>query len=287
MLRAAATLLMLLIVSPGWPAVGAETPEVEILSPEEIDDAVPEGHALTGKQIYEKYQDTRLVSGIQFQKVVSTDPGGSEQTSRFWVRWKDFRDEDNKPVDGVIAKTVVHFLDPYDMRHTGVLMVANSGRDPDQFVYQPSTRKVRRVKLDGVGVGGTDFQYSDIAFNNLEAAEYVRQPDEEFQGRPVFVVEATLKPFINAEYRTTVAYFEQEHYIPLHIIYRDESGQMVREMTADASSIKQFGEAWVATESLMVNQKEDTSTRVYIEKLEPNVELADQLFSVFRLHLKQ
>jgi hypothetical protein len=271
----------------GAPPAAGETAAIDLPTRAEIEDAVPEGSSITGREIYEKYHERRVMAGIQYQTVISRDPGGDEQRSRFWVRWKDFRDEDNKPVDGVIAKTVVHFLDPFDLRHTGILVITNADRDPDQFVYQPSARRVRRVKLQGVGVGGTDFSFDDIAFNNLEAAEYVRLADEDLDGVRVYVVESTLKPFIETEYRTSTVWFEQEHYIPLRALYRDESGVPIKESRALHSSIKQFGGTWIATEVSMSNLKEGTSSILLVEKLDPNLQLADRLFNVFRLHLNR
>jgi hypothetical protein len=269
-----------------WPAAAsAEAAAIDLPTQEEIEDAVPEGASLTGREIYERFHEQRILSGIQYQSVISRDPSGAEQRSRFWVRWKDYRDENNEPVDGVIAKTVVKFLDPFDMRHTGLLVVTNKGRDPDQFIYQPSARRVRRVKLQGVGVGGTDFGYDDIAFNNLEAADFVRLPDDELEGGPVYVVESTLKPFVDSDYRTSTVWFEKEHYIPLHAVYRDESGVEIKESRARRSSIKEFDGSWVATEVTMYNLKEGTSSVLLVEKLEPNVEMADRLFSLFRLKL--
>jgi hypothetical protein len=281
--RIAPLLFVCLLLSP--PGASAEAAAVDLPTHEEIEDAVPEGESLTGREIYERFHEQRVQSGIQYQSVISRDPSGAAQESRFWVRWKDFRDENNEPVDGVIAKTVVKFLAPFDMRHTGVLVITNKGRDPDQFVYQPSARRVRRVKLQGVGVGGTDFGYDDIAFNNIEAADFVRLPDEELEGAPVYVVESTLKPFIHTDYRTSTVWFEKEHYIPLHAVYRDEAGMPVKESRTHRASIKEFDGSWVATEVTMQNLKEGTSSVLLVEKLEPNVEMADRLFSLFRLKL--
>jgi hypothetical protein len=277
---------LVLVCALLWPpAAATESAAVDLPTHEEIEDAIPEGASITGREIYERYHEQRILSGIQYQSVISRDPSGDEQRSRFWVRWKDFRDENNEPVDGVIAKTVVKFLDPFDMRNTGLLVITNKGRDPDQFVYQPSRRRVRRVKLQGVGVGGTDFGYDDIAFHNLEAADYVRLPDEELDGGPVYVVEATLKPFIHTDYRTSTVRFEKDHYIPLHAVYRDESGVEIKESRAARSSIKEFDGSWVASEVTMYNLKEGTSSVLLVEKLEPNVEMADRLFSLFRLQI--
>ena len=253
----------------------------------EIEDAVPVGSSLTGREIFEHFADNEMHSAVQHQRVVSTDPGGSKQTTRFWVRWKDFRDEDRKSVDGVFAKGVVKFSEPLDLRGTGFLLIINDGRDPDQFVYQPSSRRVRRVNLRDVGLAGTDVTFGDVAVNNLDQADYARLADSEIEGVPVYVVEVTVKPFVDVDYRTSIAYIEKEHYIPLRQLYKDENGVLIRESAAVPSSLRQFDGIWIATETTTTNVRKNTSTTTTIERLEANPELSDALFSTFRLGLRR
>jgi hypothetical protein len=259
---------------------------VKLPAPEEIEDAIPEGGSLTGREIFDRFLDNRLHSAVQWQTVVSRDPGGNEQRSRFWVRWKDYRDENKKAVNGVIAKTLVKFQAPEDMRQTGFLMVVNSDRSNDQFIWTPSSGRVRRVRLQGVGIMGTDYTFDDIGWKSIEDAEYQRLPDEVIDGVPVYVLEVTMKPMVDSEYQTMRTRIEQKHYVPLHTVYRDANGVELREMIAEADSIENFDGAWVAKRSTMHNLKEKTSTSVYVEALDPDVSLADQQFSTFQLSLR-
>jgi hypothetical protein len=253
----------------------------------EVEDALPEGGSLTGREIFDRFLDNRLHSAVQYQTVISRDPGGNEQRSRFWVRWKDYRDKDKKAVDGVLAKTLVKFEDPEDMRQTGFLMVVNEDRSNDQFVWSPATGRVRRVQLRGVGVMGTDYTFDDIAWKNVEDAEYRRLPDEMVDGVPVYVVEVTAKPFVDSAYKTARTWLDKEHYVPLRTIYRDANGVDLREMHAVASSMHDFSGTWIATESTMSNLKEKTSTTIIVEKLDANVALFDRHFSTLQLTLRR
>jgi hypothetical protein len=253
----------------------------------EVEDALPEGGSLTGREIFDRFLDNRLHSAVQYQTVISRDPGGNEQRSRFWVRWKDYRDKDKKAVDGVLAKTLVKFEDPEDMRQTGFLMVVNEDRSNDQFVWSPATGRVRRVQLRGVGVMGTDYTFDDIAWKNVEDAEYRRLPDEMVDSVPVYVVEVTAKPFVDSAYKTARTWLDKEHYVPLRTIYRDANGVDLREMHAVASSMHDFSGTWIATESTMSNLKEKTSTTIIVEKLDANVALFDRHFSTLQLTLRR
>lgn len=261
--------------------------EVQLPDRIEIEDALPQGSSLTGRDIWERFFENRMHAAVQYMRVISRDPGGGEQLIEFWVRWKDFRDADKKAVDGVIAKGLIKFKQPNDMRDTGFLMIINEGRSPDQFVYTPSTRRIRRVKLRDVGIMGSDYTLEDVSGRDIEEADYHRLPDEEIDGRPVYVVQATLKPFVNASYRTSKAWIEQEHYVPLRAVYMDENGTPVREAVAEYDSIREFNGVWIPTRSELTNLKEKTTTTILVDDLDANPEIGEQLFSTFRLGLQR
>ena len=280
------TASVLILALPEAGAGAGLARAVELPTASEIEDAIPEGESLTGREIYERFLDNKLHSAVQHQTVISTDPGGNDQKTRFWVRWKDYREEEDGP-EGVIAKTLVKFVDPFDMRFTGYLMILREGKKSDQFVYSPSSRRIRRVRLRQTSVMGTDYTFDDIAYQDIEDADYVRFKDETIDGTLVYVVEARIKPFVDSQYNRTRVYLEKEHYVPLRARYWDHAEVEIKEMKARATSIKEFNGVWVATESTMHNLKEGTSSTLIIEKLDPNLELADQLFSVFRLELRR
>jgi hypothetical protein len=257
--------------------------EVRLPEHKEFEDALPEGGSLSGRTIFDRFLDNRLHSAVEWQTVVTRDPGGSEQKMRFWVRWKDYRDAKKHAVDGVIAKTLLKFQEPEDLRQTGYLLIMNENRSNDEFIWSPATGRVRRVRLRGVGVMGTDYTLDDIGWKNIEDAEYERLTDENLDGIPVYVLEVTMKPFVDSDYKTMRTWIEKEHYVPLRTLYRDKNGVDMRELRAEATSIEDFDGAWIPTRSVMTNLKEKTSTSIFVEGLDPNVKLADQHFSALQL----
>ena len=262
----------------------AEEDQPKELTREEFEDVAPVGE-LSGRDIYERYLDNRIHSAVQHQRVISTDPGGSTQTTRFWIRWKDFRNSDGKPVDGVVNKTLIKFSEPFDMRHTGYLIIVADDYSRQQWVYQPSSRRIRRVNVTDANVGGSDLSFNDLGFSDIDDADYERLPDEEVGGIAVYVVEATAKAQVMSRYRRTLAYLDQEHYVPLKTRYWDRANVEIRKMNAEPDSLKEFNGIWVATNALMTNLQQNTSSQIFIEDLDPNVDMAEQLFSTFRLSL--
>ena len=215
--------------------------------------------------------------------IISTDPGGSKQRSRFWVRWKDYRDAEGRPTEGVYAKTLVRFTEPFDMRNTGFLMIVTESGDSEQFVYRPSDRKVRRVNMKDVSVMGTDFSLDDFAFRDVDDAEYRRLSDEVIDGTPVFVVEAEIKPGVESPYSRTRSYLEKEHYIPLRSRFWDRAGVEVKEMRTTRGDVERFGKIFIPTKLTMRHLLHESFTTLEITNLVPNPALPESAFEVRRL----
>jgi hypothetical protein len=252
-------------------------------SDEEVEASLPEGGTLTGREIYERFLDNRLEAAHQFLRIISTDPGGSEQLTKFELWASDYRDEDNKAVDEVLAKNLASFNSPYDMRGTSYLMIAKDPGPDLEYVYRPSDKRVKRVNLKNTSIAGSDFTFSDLAFQDIEDADYERLPDEVIEGTPVFVVEATMKAFVESEYAKVVNYLEKEHYVPIRTRYWDKAEVETKEMRAPIELVKEFDGVWVATESVMRNLQENTKSALYVDDLDPNPEISDRHYSLAKL----
>jgi hypothetical protein len=276
------------------PVQGADVAREPTLAPDRKEiDALPEGAKLSGTEIYKRFLQNRLHSAVQHQTVVSKDPGGNDQLTRFWVQYKDYTSdrfvEDRGFVGSDIAsKTLVKFEEPPDMRHTGYLMITNKDRSSDQFVYRPSDRRVRRVRLEGMTVMGTDYTFDDITYRDMSDAVHTRLPDQEIDGVPCYVVEMVLPERVKAtEHYRVMTYVDKAHYVPLRQRFWDRDDVEIREMRANTASIREFDGVWVATESSMHNLQEETTSMLLVENLDPNPMLSEQLFSLFRLELKR
>ena len=244
---------------------------------------LPTGTTLSGREIYERFLDNRFRRSVQQMRVVSRDPGGSQQTTSFRLSIEDFRGENDEPTDGVRAKTLIEVAAPFDMRHTQYLMISKHPGPDDEFVYQPSQRRVKRVALRRTPLMGTDYTFDDVAYHDLDEADYLRLPDEEIDATSVYVIEAQIHDDLDVEYHRTISYLEMEHYVPLRVRYWDAHGVEVKVMTAPAAGIRAFGETWVATQSTMHDLLQKTSSSLHIDDMDTRPAFAKKLFTVTRM----
>jgi len=263
-------------------AKNAQTSQVAPSSAE-VEDALPEGGSLTGREIYDRFLRNKFRRSIQRMRVVSRDPGGSEQTTTFKISLEDFRDENENATKGVLAKMLVEVSDPFDMRNTSYLIIAKDPGPDDEFIYQPTARRVRRVALKKIPLMGTDYTFDDIAYHNVEGAEYKRLPDEEIDGTPVYVVESLVEDTRAVEYHRTLTYLEKEHYVPLRIRYWDDFDVEIKVMTSERSSLKAYDDVWVASESTMHDLLQHTSSTLHVDHLKTEPKFSPKLFTLANL----
>lgn len=238
---------------------------------------------LSGHEIYRRLLANKYHRGVQQLKIVSSDPGGSEQTTVFEASLEDHRDADGEPVDGLNASVLIEVSSPFDMRHTRYLMVAKEPGPDDEFIYQPSNRRVRRVDLKRTPLLGTDYTFDDLAYHDIDGAVYKRLPDEVYDGVAVFVVEANVTDTRTSNSHRSLSYIEQEHYVPVRVRYWDEYDVEIKEMTVEVDSIKSFDKTWVATRSKMRDLLQGTTSQSTLLSLDTKPSFTQKYFSVRRL----
>jgi hypothetical protein len=278
------TLLALLLCSGyGTAAHAGEPAHAAPLRPEPLQDALaPDAH-LTGRDIYQCVLDNRFDSYVQHSKLVSGDRGGATQDSRLRMTWSSFRYPEEKPSGGVLSKTLVKYLDPFDLRFSGYLIINNHARPNDQFVYLATSRRIRRVNLRREAVFGTDFTFEDLVPREIEDGDYRRLPDKVEQDASVYVVEIVPKEHAESDYSRFVIFVHKGNCVPLLTRYWDKRELLVKELTAPAAHIKQIQGIHWPSELTMRNVQIETFTTLTVEDLQPNPKLARKIFDLSRL----
>jgi len=277
---------ILMVVSCSWcgAAAGASGPaQAAPTHPQPLEDALGPDAQLSGRDIYQCVLDNRFDSYIQESKLLSGDRGGSAQESRLRMTWSSFRDAEGKPSGGVLSKTLVKYIDPFDVRFSGYLIINNHTRPNDQFVYLASSRRIRRVNLRREAVFGTDFTFEDLVPREIEDGDYQRLPDQVVQGATTYVVEITPKEYADSDYSRFVIHVDKPSCVPVLTQYWDNRDLLVKELTAPAADIKEIdGVHWPGTLT-MRNLQKDSFTTLTVQDLEPNPKLVRKTFDLRRL----
>ncbi len=277
---ARAACLVALLLSIGRAPVGAE-----LAKPAE--DAVPRSAlspSLSGRDIYQRVLDNQLATSYMEQRIHSRDPGGYEQRLHFWSRFRDYRVDGQPTAHGVISKSVLKFTEPFDKRESGYLFIEKHRATNDGFHYSRAREKVMRINTAKESIFGTDFTLEDIALvRQIDDARYERHQDGVEQGVPCYVVEAFHKLEADPQYSRSLLWVDAEYFVPLRTRHWDHADFEEKELTAPRGKIRNFDGVWIATESTMRDLAEETSSVLYVDRVDANVALADRLFSPQRL----
>ena len=239
---------------------------------------------LTGREIYQRVLDNSFESFIQESSLISGDRSGNSQESRFKMWFQDLRDPaEEQPAGTVIARSLVQYTHPFDIRYSGYLILSRLDTVNDQFVYLSSQRRVKRVNLRGEAVFGTDFSFEDILPRHIEDAEYTRLADESVNGLDAFVIEAIPKDHTQSEYSRLRIYVDKQRYVPLVTRYWNSRKVEVKELRADPEQIESIEGVWVPKRLTMRHLKLDSYTTLVLRELDPNPQLNKTAFELRRL----
>jgi hypothetical protein len=269
--------------APTQPEPLQDMPDPLQDAPEPLQDALGPDANRTGRDIYQCVLDNRFDSYVQHSKLLSGDRGGAVQASQLRMTWSSLRDPDGEPSEGVLSKTIVKYLDPFDLRFSGYLIINNHARKNDQFVYLATTRRIRRVNLRREAVFGTDFTFEDLVPREIEDGDYQRLPDKVEQDTTVYVVEVIPRDHADSEYSRFVIYVDKTSCVPLLTRYWDKRDLLVKELTAPAANIEQVQGIYWPNTLTMRNLHLETFTTLTVEGLDPNPKLARKTFDLRRL----
>ena len=109
----AASIAALAVVSalPISARAASADPEraVETPAPRDVEEVLPPGAELGGRAIYDRLfkNRKRLRTAIQTGRILSKDPAGNPQETRFSSRAMDYRNAADEPTDGIFTKVLM------------------------------------------------------------------------------------------------------------------------------------------------------------------------------------
>ena len=214
---------------------------------------------------------TTSVQTVEFRV---RDRTGDETVRRAKIWGKRFEDG--------YRRLLMHFYEPDDIRGSELLIHEKKQRS-DMWLYPSATRQTRRVSARGVfgSLAGTDLSYED--FERLQglhtSSQNERQPDSELDGQAVYVLESRPGPEEESAYEKVLTFISKEKCVPLKIESYETGGRLRKQITMGSAQRVQEAGIWLAREILVKDVRDETETRVVVEKIEIDQQLNDRLFN--------
>jgi outer membrane lipoprotein-sorting protein len=177
------------------------------------------------------------------------------------------------------SKVIIRFTAPPEVRGVALLIVNHPDRASDQWMWTPALQRDRRIALQDRSTRffGTDFSFEDLEERDVDQFDYKLLGEEAVDGAACWKIQSTPKEAKSSQYSRQIIWIRKDNYAWARIdsyVYSD----VVRRL--DYRQIQNVDGIWTARETSMTDLRRGSITRLALDKIEYNVPLKDEDFTV-------
>jgi outer membrane lipoprotein-sorting protein len=177
------------------------------------------------------------------------------------------------------AKAVLRFAAPAEVKGVALLIHNHPDRASDQWMWTPAQARDRRIAMQDrrTRFFGTDFTFEDLEERDVDRSTYRMAGEEAVDGAACWKIEATPKPEARSQYDRVLLWVRKDNYL----FARVESysrGKLLRRL--QYSNMERVQGVWTARQLEMHDIGRDSRTTLRLEKLEYNVTLPADNFTL-------
>jgi hypothetical protein len=177
------------------------------------------------------------------------------------------------------SKSVIRFTAPSEVKGVALLIVNHADRPSDQWMWTPALERDRRIALQDRSTRffGTDFSFEDLEQRDVDQYDHTMLGDETIDGAATWKIQSIPKPAKSSQYTKTIVWIRKDNYATARIdsYYLND---VVRRL--EMSDIRQVQNIWTAHDTVMTDVRRNSVTRLTLDKVQYNLPLKDDNFSV-------
>jgi len=234
--------------------------------------------AQDARQIVEESQRRGRANSQRYEGVLEVVAADGKTSSKSWqsLRLGSYGN----------SKAVIRFTAPAEVKGVALLIVNHPDRDSDQWMWTPAIGRDRRIALQDRSTRffGTDFSFEDLEERDVDQYDFRFTGDEAIDGAPCWRIEARPRQTKTSQYTLSRTWVRKDNYVPVQWenFVKD---QLVRRLRA--SDIQNVQGIWTARVLEMTDRRRKSRTVLRLQKLEYNVPLKDEDFTVQALRREQ
>src|SRR5438067_13368419 len=177
------------------------------------------------------------------------------------------------------SRMVLRFTAPAEVKGVALLVVNHPDRASDQWMWVPAIERDRRIALQDRSTRffGTDFSFEDLEERDVDQYEYSLAGDEAVDGASCWKIQSTPKEAKSSQYTRSLVWIRKDTYAFARIENYAKQ-EVVRRLIY--SEIENVQGIWTAKKMEMADLRRRSRTRLSLEKLEYNVPLKDEDFTL-------
>jgi hypothetical protein len=177
------------------------------------------------------------------------------------------------------SKSVIRFSVPAEVKGVALLIVNHSDRASDQWMWTPALERDRRIALQDRSTRffGTDFSFEDLEERDVNQYEYSLLGDEVLDTVACWKIQSIPKLAKSSQYSKSIVWIQKDKYAVVRVeSYIKE--QLVRRLVY--SDFQNIQGIWTARDTVMTDLRRGSHTRLSREKVEFNLALKDESFTL-------
>ncbi len=177
------------------------------------------------------------------------------------------------------SKAVLRFVAPAEVKGVALLIVNHPDRASDQWMWTPALQRERRIALQDRSTRffGTDFSFEDLEERDVDQYNYRLLGEETIDGAPCWRVESTPSQKKISQYTKANVWIRKDNYV-LAQVESYIKADVVRRLKY--SDFVQVQGIWTGRRLEMIDLRRKSRTILTLEKLEYNVPLKDEDFTL-------
>lgn len=187
--------------------------------------------------------------------------------------------------NGIDYSRMIRFVEPPDVKGTGVLTIEHSGGDDDVWVYLPALKKSRRIASSEKSSSfmGTEFSYADILSAKVDDYKHKLLKSEKINDVDCFVVESIpVSEKIEEEtgYGKKVSWIGKDNFVENKVVYYDKANSLLKTLVTDQiTEVDKANHKWMPLKKEMDNHQTNRRTVMEISDVKVNIGVKDNQFT--------
>jgi Outer membrane lipoprotein-sorting protein len=177
------------------------------------------------------------------------------------------------------SKAVLRFTAPAEVKGVALLVLNHPDRSSDQWMWTPAINRERRIALQDRSTRffGTDFSFEDLEERDTNQFDYKLLAEELIDGAACWKLQSTPKQSKVSQYSHSYLWIRKDNYALAQIENYNKVGLVRR---AHYTDIRNDQGVWTSHHIDMHDLKRDSHTILKIEKLQYNVPMKDEDFTL-------
>jgi len=228
-------------------------------------------HAQDARQIVEEVQRRNTSKSQRYEGSLEVIDQKSRVSTKRWeyIRIGSFG----------ASKAVLRFISPAEVKGVALLVHSHPDRASDQWMWRPAIERDQRIALQDRSTRffGTDFSYEDLEERDVNQYDFKLLGEETFDGAACWKVEATPHEKKASQYTKSVLWVTKDHYVYTKAESYNKAGVA---RVIHYSDIQNIQGIWTARTLEVQDMKTKSRTVMKLEKLQYNMPLKDEDFTI-------